>query len=87
MNALVKAPGHCRDKVAFVTASPCVMCAKLMVQANVTHVYYRDPYRNSAGLEVLEQGGVATVHYRRWKEEWRERRRSGAGRGGGVASP
>jgi deoxycytidylate deaminase len=28
MNALVKAPGELRDKVAFVTASPCVMCAK-----------------------------------------------------------
>src|SRR2546430_3764825 len=28
MNALVKAPGSVRDKVVFVSASPCVMCAK-----------------------------------------------------------
>ncbi|HIN77821.1 MAG TPA: hypothetical protein EYM97_03220 [Gemmatimonadetes bacterium] len=34
MNALVKAPGQMRDKVAFITASPCVVCAKLMIQAS-----------------------------------------------------
>lgn len=71
MNALVKAPGQLPGKVVFVTDSPCVMCAKLMIQANVTHLYYRAPYRNPAGLEVLEQGGVAAVHYGRWREEWR----------------
>lgn len=71
MNALVKAPGDMRDKVAFVTASPCVMCAKLMVQAHVSHVFYRNGYRDPSGLEVLERAGVVTVHYTRWKEHWR----------------
>ena len=72
MNALVKAPGNLRDKVAFVTASPCVMCAKLMVQAHVSHVFYREAYRDPAGLDVLERAGVTVVHYRRWKDRWRE---------------
>ncbi len=71
MNALVKAPGDVPDKVAFVTASPCVMCAKLMVQAKVSHVFFREAYRDSAGLEVLERAGVVTVHYKRWKDAWR----------------
>lgn len=71
MNALVKAPGGLRDKVAFVTASPCKMCAKLMVQANVSHVFYRQAYRKSDGLEVLEQAGVRAVHYVRWRDEFR----------------
>lgn len=70
-NAVVKADGHLRKKVAFVTASPCVMCAKLLIQANVTHVFYREPYRKPDGLEVLEEGGVKTVHYVRWKDAWR----------------
>ena len=70
-NALVKAPGHLRDKVAFVTASPCVMCAKLMVQASVTHFFYREAYRNPDGLNVLKQGGVTVVHYKRWRDTWR----------------
>ena len=70
-NAVVKADGHLREKVAFVTASPCVMCAKLLIQANVTHVFYRKPYRKADGLEVLEAGGVKTVHYVRWEDTWR----------------
>ena len=71
MNALVKSPGELRGKVAFVTASPCVMCAKLMVQAHVSHLFYRERYRVPAGLEILEQAGVATVHYTRWRDAWR----------------
>jgi dCMP deaminase len=70
-NALVKAPGKLRDKVAFVTASPCVACAKLMIQANVSHLFYREAYRDAEGLEVLRSGGVTTVLYRRWQEAWR----------------
>jgi dCMP deaminase len=72
MNALVKSPGELRDKVAFVTASPCVMCAKLMVQAHVSHVFYRTAYRDSRGLEVLDKAGIVTVHYTRWKDLWRD---------------
>ncbi len=72
MNALVKSPGELRDKVAFVTASPCVMCAKLMVQANVSHLFFREAYRLPAGLEVLEQAGVVVVHYERWRGAWRD---------------
>ena len=71
-NALVKAPGNLRDKVAFVTASPCVMCAKLMVQANVGFVFYREAYRDPAGLEVLRDAGVVTVKYTRWQDRWRD---------------
>ncbi len=71
MNALVKSPGEVPDKVAFVTASPCVMCAKLMVQAKVSHLFYRNAYRDPAGLEVLERAGVATVQYTRWQDAWR----------------
>jgi dCMP deaminase len=72
MNALVKSPGDLPDKVAFVAASPCVMCAKLMVQAKVSHLFYREAYRDPAGLEILERGGVVTVHYTRWRAAWRE---------------
>jgi len=72
MNALVKSPGQMRDKVAFVTASPCVMCAKLMIQANVSRLFFRERYRVPAGLEILEQAGVVVVHYTRWRDAWRD---------------
>jgi dCMP deaminase len=71
-NALVKAPGTVQDKVAFVTASPCVMCAKLMVQSGITHLFYRRRYRSDEGLEVLTRGGIVPVEYNRWANAFRE---------------
>jgi len=71
MNALVKAPGNVRDKVVFVSASPCVMCAKLIINSGVTHVFYRKAYRDPSGVEVLQQGGVVPVLYDRWISAWR----------------
>jgi dCMP deaminase len=71
MNAVVKAPGSVRDKVVFVTMSPCVMCAKLMIQSGVSHVFYREAYRDPAGIEVLRAGGIVPVLYDRWRDAWR----------------
>jgi hypothetical protein len=34
-------------------------------------VYYREAYRDPAGLEVLRQGGVEVELYNRWRDLWR----------------
>ena len=44
-NCLIKAGAQLPGKVMFVSASPCVMCAKMIINANVTRVYYRKAYR------------------------------------------
>ena len=71
VNALVKAPGSIRDKVVFVTNSPCVMCAKLMINSGVTHVFYRRAYRDPSGVELLASAGVTPVLYDKWEKRWR----------------
>ncbi len=71
INALVKAPGGMRDKVVFITDSPCVACAKAMINSGVTHVFYRREYRDPSGVELLRKAGVTPVHYHRWAEDWR----------------
>jgi len=71
VNALVKAPGGLRDKVVFLTDSPCVMCAKLMINSGVTHVFYRRLYRDPSGVELLQSAGVTPVLYDRWADAWR----------------
>ncbi|HEX9580177.1 MAG TPA: deaminase [Gemmatimonadales bacterium] len=71
VNALVKAPGALRDKVVFVSSGPCVMCAKLMINSGVTHVFFRRAYRDPSGIELLASVGVAPVQYDRWEREWR----------------
>jgi deoxycytidylate deaminase len=70
-NALVKAGAQLPGKAMFVSASPCVMCAKMAINANVKRVYYREAYRDPAGLDVLRQGGVEVIHYNRWRDLWR----------------
>ena len=71
VNALVKAPGSMRDKVVFVTNSPCVMCAKLMINSGVTHVFYRRAYRDPSGVELLSSASVTPVLYDKWEKSWR----------------
>ncbi len=67
----MKAPGGMRDKVVFVTDSPCVMCGKLMINSGVTHIFYRRPYRDPTGVELLTSAGVTPVHYDKWANAWR----------------
>ena len=70
-NALIKAGAQLPGKAMFVSASPCVMCAKMIINTNVTHVYYREPYRDSTGLDILRQAGVEVILYDRWRNNWR----------------
>jgi dCMP deaminase len=71
VNALVKAPGAIKDKVLFVSSSPCIMCSKLMINSGVTHVFYRELYRDPRGVELLADAGVTPVLYNRWQAAWR----------------
>lgn len=46
----------------YVTASPCLECAKLIIQAGIRRVVFQELYRLTAGVELLEKAGIATVH-------------------------
>jgi dCMP deaminase len=70
-NALIKAGAQTPGKAMFVTVSPCVMCAKMIINSNVARVCYRLAYRDLSGVEVLRQGGVEAVRYDRWRDRWR----------------
>jgi dCMP deaminase len=42
----------------YVTASPCIECAKLIIQAGIRRVVYSETYRIDDGLELLRRAGV-----------------------------
>ena len=42
----------------YVTASPCVECAKLIIQAGIIRVVYKDSYRLNDGIELLQRAGI-----------------------------
>jgi dCMP deaminase len=45
----------------YVTASPCIECAKLIIQSGIKRVVYSEKYRLEDGLELLKKAGVETV--------------------------
>ena len=42
----------------YVTASPCAECAKLIIQAGIKRVVYRDAYRLTDGIDLLKRAGI-----------------------------
>ena len=42
----------------FVTHSPCIHCAKLILQSGIGSVYYGENYRDDAGLQFLQRSGI-----------------------------
>lgn len=42
----------------YVTASPCIECAKLIIQSGITRVVYGEHYRLMDGIELLQRAGV-----------------------------
>ena len=42
----------------YVTMSPCAECAKLIKQAGISKVFYREQYRDTTGLKFLSNRGV-----------------------------
>ena len=47
-----------KDATLYVTASPCMECAKLIIQAGIKRVVYRDSYRLTDGIDLLERAGI-----------------------------
>lgn len=45
----------------YVTLSPCIECAKLMIQSGIVRVVYIEKYRITDGLDLLERAGIEVV--------------------------
>jgi dCMP deaminase len=42
----------------FVTHAPCLDCAKIIHQAGINSVYYRNTYRSTEGIDFLEKCNI-----------------------------
>ncbi len=49
------------DSILVTTDAPCLNCAKLLVTAGVTGIYYHRPYHDPAGLELILEYGHPNV--------------------------
>ncbi|MDE7401952.1 MAG: dCMP deaminase family protein [Muribaculaceae bacterium] len=46
----------------YVTASPCMECSKLIIQAGIKRVVFSELYRITDGLDLLREAGVEVIH-------------------------
>lgn len=46
----------------YITDSPCMECAKLIIQAGIRRVVYSKKYRNTEGLELLQRAEIELVY-------------------------
>jgi dCMP deaminase len=42
----------------YCTLSPCLECAKLIIQAGITRLVYAEQYRDTEGLELLKRSNI-----------------------------
>ena len=61
-NALAKvarSTNSCEGATLYVTHAPCLDCSKLIYQSGINSVFYRNEYRDSAGINFLHNCQVS----------------------------
>jgi dCMP deaminase len=46
----------------YITASPCIECAKLIIQSGIKRVVYGEKYRLTDGIDLLERAGIEVIY-------------------------
>jgi len=58
---VAKSTNNSEGSTLYVTTSPCIECAKLIIQAGIKRVVYCNPYRLSDGIELLERANIEII--------------------------
>ncbi|QAA82251.1 dCMP deaminase family protein [Aequorivita sp. H23M31] len=64
-NAILKVASStqsCQGATLYITMSPCKDCSKLVHQAGITRLVYKNEYKDDSGLDFLRKAGVAIEH-------------------------
>ena len=59
---LARSSNNSEGAIIYITASPCIECAKLIIQAGIKRVVYGEKYRLTDGIELLERAGIEVVY-------------------------
>lgn len=55
---VAKSGNSSQGATLYVTASPCIECSKLIIQAGIKRVVYKDEYRLTDGVDLLRRAGI-----------------------------
>ena len=65
INALLKLDyNNPKDKVMYLTLSPCEYCAKAIVNSGIKSVVYKTKYRDNTGIQTLEEAGIDVIKFK-----------------------
>ena len=66
INALLKMDyNNHKEKVMYITLSPCRMCAKAIINSGIDVVIYDEEYRDASGLDVLREKGIPVFSFKK----------------------
>ncbi len=51
------------DSTLYVTTHPCFTCAKMLINAGVKEIIYKDGYPDEFAKEILEEAGVRVIRF------------------------
>jgi dCMP deaminase len=55
---VAKSNNSSEGSTLYVTSSPCMECAKLIIQAGIKRVVFADYYHDATGVGLLERAGI-----------------------------
>jgi len=55
---VAKSGNSSEGSTLYVTASPCLECSKLIIQAGIKRVVYHEDYRITDGIDLLRRAGI-----------------------------
>jgi len=58
---VAKSTQNTEGSTLYVTYSPCKDCSKLIIQAGIKRVVYREEYRDLAGVKILKEAGIDVI--------------------------
>jgi Deoxycytidylate deaminase len=58
ISKVAKSNNSSEGATLYITASPCVECSKLIIQAGIVRVVYIDLYHNTDGIDLLKRAGI-----------------------------
>ena len=58
ISKVAKSGNSSEGATLYVTASPCIECAKLIIQSGIKRVVYKDEYRLTDGVDLLTRAGI-----------------------------
>ncbi len=59
---LARSSNNSDGSTLYVTATPCIECAKLIIQAGIRRVVYGEPYRLDDGLRLLQRANIEVLY-------------------------